>query len=490
MNNRRGELFMIRYWVFFLMALLLAAFPGGAEASPIPLRGVVEGFYGTPWSQRDRLDMMKFCGEQGLNAYIYAPKDDPYHRERWREPYPGDRLKKLEKLVQTAKQNGVEFIFAISPGMDLRFDGTGGEEDRKIMLRKLESMYALGVRSFAIFFDDIKGMTEKSSVDGKDAHQQAEFINEIQKELRGIHGDVKPFLAVPTEYFYEDMVAKDSVKPYTQVFARELSPEVTVLYTGKGVVTEGITDGEMEQVSKIYGRKLGIWWNYPVTDYQESKLALGAIVNLPKEGAPALFFNPMKHEELSKIALATGAEYAKNPGKYNADLAWNRAMKELYGDLAEDMKLFASHSRRMENSWARCGQQDGEELRREMEDFWKYWPSGGIEGQVSWFELRRKFREMDAAGERLQKKLPETILSECRPQLGLFRDLAKADEEALRLLRMYRFGNERETRSLLSELKKKYAGFVAEENSVRISEGTARKFLKETVEYVEKKLGS
>ena len=123
---------------------------------------------------------------------------------------------------------------------------------------------------------------------------------------------------------------------------------------------------ELEQADGLYGRRLGVWWNYPVTDYQEAKLALGPIVNLPKkEELPALFFNPMKHERLSKIALATGAEYAHDPEHYAPEDAWSRIIKKQYGELAADMELFASHSQRMENSWAHCGPQDAAALRRE-----------------------------------------------------------------------------------------------------------------------------
>ncbi len=46
------------------------------------MRAVVEGFYGTPWSQEERLDQIKMYGEYKMNAYIYAPKSDPYHREK------------------------------------------------------------------------------------------------------------------------------------------------------------------------------------------------------------------------------------------------------------------------------------------------------------------------------------------------------------------------------------------------------------------------
>ena len=138
------------------LAVFLMAGRAEVSAAPIPLRGVVEGFYGTPWSQEDREDMIRFCGGQGLNAYIYAPKDDPYHRARWREPYPEEKLSKLASLSKLAKTQGVRFIFAISPGLDIRFSGYQGFMDRLAMQKKIETMYRVGVRDFAIFFERIR----------------------------------------------------------------------------------------------------------------------------------------------------------------------------------------------------------------------------------------------------------------------------------------------------------------------------------------------
>ena len=45
----------------------------------LPSRGVVEGFYGTPWSHEVRMSLIDFYGRFKLNTYIYGPKDDPYH---------------------------------------------------------------------------------------------------------------------------------------------------------------------------------------------------------------------------------------------------------------------------------------------------------------------------------------------------------------------------------------------------------------------------
>ena len=51
-------------------------------------RGIVEGFFGPPWSMAHRKALFRFGAKRGMNTYLYAPKDDPYHRERWRDPYP------------------------------------------------------------------------------------------------------------------------------------------------------------------------------------------------------------------------------------------------------------------------------------------------------------------------------------------------------------------------------------------------------------------
>jgi hyaluronoglucosaminidase len=85
----------------------------------VKVRGVIEGFYGPPWSHTERLDLIRFCGEHGLNTWVHAPKDDPHHRELWRDPYPDDQLQLLSELVHEASRNEVEFVYAIAPGLDI-----------------------------------------------------------------------------------------------------------------------------------------------------------------------------------------------------------------------------------------------------------------------------------------------------------------------------------------------------------------------------------
>ena len=458
----------------FLLLLALAMFIGGgaAEAVPIPLRGVVEGFYGTPWTFEDRADILDFCRQNNLNSYIYAPKDDPYHRDKWRKPYPADKLKELRQLVAVANKNRIRFIFAVSPGLDLNYKS---DEDFRLLIRKLDTMYNIGVRDFAIFFDDLKDDKGNHHESGKN---QAEFLNRVQKNLRERYKDVAPLITVPTEYYYEDMVKGGKPKPYTRDFAETLDPRIVVLYTGRGVVCDGITDKELAEVNKIFGREVGVWWNYPVNDYsltpdgnRNVKLALGAIENLPSAKMTAIFFNPMEQVQMSKIALATGAIYANNPATYDAEQAWDKVLREQFGTLAPAMKIFAEHSRHMENSWAKVGPPDAIEFATLAHNLLY---DMGKKSFVDFKPLEQKIDELERATNLLLRRLPKKYLAECKPQLEQLKRIANADKVALESLKAGRLDP---TLKILRE------EIAANEKQAVISEEAARKFIDDVIKF-------
>ena len=456
--------------------LLVISIQCAAQAAPIPVRGVVEGFYGNPWTQKQRVDMMAFCEAHGLNAYIYAPKDDPYHREKWREPYPEVQLKKLAQLVGEAKKHDVRFIYALSPGLDVSYKLIHGVMDREKLLEKLDSVYALGVRDFAVFFDDI---TEKDGVG------QAELLRWIDERFVKAHGDVSPLITVPTEYFLLDMRdANGRVKKYTKDFSSGLPVDVTPLFTGDGVARGGLSEKSLDEAAAFYGRRFGLWWNYPVNDYMEAKLALGPVDGLPKSGnLPAIFFNPMTFSETSKIALATGAAYALAPESYESQIAWEKAIREQYGELAPQMELFADQSQHLENNWANIGRKDGEKLRAEMDELWRAWPKGeGIDARLA--NLRQKFGALADAAKTLQGELPGRQKCECRRQLKQLERLAEADILALDLLEALRSGDKKRVKKLTAKLEKQTKIITDNEAKGKISEATCRAFLEETLRCV------
>ena len=457
---------------FFITLILFAAIANSAAAVPIPLRGVVEGFYGTPWTFEDRADIIDFCRKNNLNSYIYAPKDDPYHREQWRKPYPADKLAELQNLVAIAKNDNVRFIFAISPGLDLKYKDDG---DFRLLIKKFDAMYQIGVRDFAIFFDDLKDDKGRHHESGK---LQAEFLNRVQKNLHERYKDVAPLIMVPTEYFYLDMIKGDKLTAYTRDLAENLDPRIVILYTGRGVVCDGITDKELAEVNKIFGREVGVWWNYPVNDYpltpdgnRNVKLALGAIEKLPTGKMTTIFFNPMGQVQLSKVAIATGAIYANNPATYDEDQAWDKVLWEQFGNLAPSMKIFAEHSRHMENWWAKVGAPDAPEFATAA---YLLVNDMGKKNFIDFEPLEKQIDEMERAANTLLNRLPEKYLAECRPQLEQFKRLANADRVALESLK---------SGQLDPRLKILREEIAANEKLAIVSELAARKFIDDVINF-------
>lgn len=156
----------------------------------LPNRGVVEGFYGTPWSHEVRLSLIDFYGKFKMNSYLYGPKDDPYHScPNWRLPYPEKEAQHIKELVDACNRNYVDFVWAIHPGQDIKWN----EEDYQNLINKFNWMYDLGVRHFAIFFDDISG-------EGTNPLKQTELLNRLTEEFVKVKGDVSPLTVCPTDY--------------------------------------------------------------------------------------------------------------------------------------------------------------------------------------------------------------------------------------------------------------------------------------------------
>lgn len=286
----------------------------------VAFRGVVEGFYGTPWSQEARLSQLDFYGKYKMNVYIYGPKDDPYHRDKWRVEYPEAEAKKLQVLLERAKMRGVNFYWAIHPGVDIKWT----TEDRDALMAKLEKMYQLGVRSFAVFFDDIWG-------EGAKADKQAELLNYVDANFVQKKHDVAPLVLCPTIY---NRAWSGNGDKYLLTLGENLNKGIEVMWTGNSVV-HCIDRESMEWINDRIKRKGYIWWNYPVSDYVRDHILLGPTYGNGLDIAPLLsgfVSNPMEHAEASKISLYSIADYTWNMKHYDQKTSWERAIRAMYPD--------------------------------------------------------------------------------------------------------------------------------------------------------------
>ncbi len=293
-------------------------------------RGVIEGFYGNPWSHQDRLRQFDFYGKYKMNTYVFGPKDDPYHRARWREPYPEKEAAQLKELVDAAHRNRVKFVWAIHPAGDIRWC----LEDSVNVAKKLELMYDMGIRSFAVFFDDVWG-------EGARGEKQAGLLNYLTDVFVRKHKDVEPLIMCPSQY-NKGWTSGD----YLDILGNDMYPEVRIMWTGNSVV-DMIEENDMQWINDRIKRKAYIWLNYPVNDYCGSRMLMGKTygngLNI-NDMVSGFCANPMEYAEASKVSLYSIADYTWNMPAYNSVESWERAMRALMPTCADAFRVFCENN--------------------------------------------------------------------------------------------------------------------------------------------------
>ena len=314
---------------FPVLTLVFALFGFNlSPAAPARFRqvGVIEGFYGTPWSHQDRIDMLEFMGGVGMTTYYYAPKDDPYHREKWREPYPAGKLEQFRELLAAARKYKIDIYFALSPGLTMVYSDPG---DFQALTAKLDAMSALGFSHFALFFDDVPPvLTNQQDRErfGSTAAAQAFVIGKTQEHILAKGADL---VVCPTTY-----TNAWGDRGYLRELGGSVDARMPFFWTGIDVVAPEFTSAQTREWAEIMSRPPLIWDNYPANDFARWRVFLGPwrgrAAELPGLSS-GIVSNPMSQAHASMIPLATLAEYARDPAAYDPDRAMKSALARLFG---------------------------------------------------------------------------------------------------------------------------------------------------------------
>lgn len=225
----------------------------------------------------------------------------------------------------------MNFVWAIHPGKDIKWT----DADRDALIQKFEAMYQLGVRSFAVFFDDISG-------DGTDPVRQAELLNYIDNHFIQKKHDASPLVMCPTEYNKSWSNVKGG---YLTTLGEKLNPSIHVMWTGDRVIA-CIDKPTLDWINPLIKRKAYIWWNFPVNDYVRDHLLLGPVYGNAKgiqNDMSGFVSNPMEHAESSKISLYSVADYTWNLDTYDSIPSWKHAIQDLLPQKSTYLETFATH---------------------------------------------------------------------------------------------------------------------------------------------------
>ena len=277
-------------------------------------RGFIEGYYGNPWSNADRAELMRFGGDLKLNQYFFAPKDDPYHNKKWRELYPEEKLAEIRELARVGNQSKTRYVWTIHPFMNnrIRFGNEAHyQEDLATIKAKFTQLMKVGVREFGILADDAPSPVGGYNSYNRLMKDMTDWLTEMQGTYSGLR---KEMIFVPGQYWGNGR--EDELKSLNENLPHSTSMTLT---GGKiwGEVSESFLSTLKNNLSaggKTY-RPVSLWINWPVTDNSKQHLILGGgekflHPNVDPSLLSGIMLNPMQQSEPSKIALFSGAQYS------------------------------------------------------------------------------------------------------------------------------------------------------------------------------------
>jgi hyaluronoglucosaminidase len=270
------------------------------EETEDDVRGLIEGFYGTPWSWDERIEIGQVLGAAGMDTYVYAPKDDPLHRQRWREPYAEADLESFERL---ASEQPLRVGFSVSPGLSI---DPGDTADRAALLTKFEQLVERGVSLVGVLFDDLDPAPGLGAAHGS-----------VTRWLRERLDPGVELFMVPLHY------TGVSGSAYLRELDAQVPSDVTIGWTGRYVVNDTIEAAEAAAWSTaMSGRKPLLWDNTPVNDVLMAQHLFTGPLRGRDPSLPAVLSgylaNPMVQARASRPALLSAAAWLRGDDPISA----------------------------------------------------------------------------------------------------------------------------------------------------------------------------
>ena len=297
----------------------------GRVATEVEL-GLIEGYYGGPWTWPERRAQVDSLKAHGYGFYIYAPKADVFLRRRWRETPPEDTHEGLAGLAAHCRRLGVRFGVGLSP-FEIYRDFNA--EAQAALARKLAFLDEVGTQYLGVLFDDMRGDLPDL------AATQVRIVHWIAERSRASR-----LIVCPT--YYSDDAGLDryfGARPagYLEDFGAGLDPAIQIFWTGEEVCSREFSPGHLDRVAEALRRKPFLWDNYPVNDGPRMSpyLHLRAFTGRPASIGPhiaAHAVNPALQPTLSLIPALTLAESYRLGEAYQYVEAFDGAADAVLGE--------------------------------------------------------------------------------------------------------------------------------------------------------------
>lgn len=340
-----------------------AAKPKPEPHSPFVWRGVIQAAYGRQFSTAERRRLLRFIAGNGFNAYVHAPKGDPYQRTLWRDPYPPPLQAEFDAEVQLGVRLGVDWIPNVSPAApafaspgDAAPPGTtpsapicfSRASDLDQLVAKVQPFLAAGSRAVMVSFDDVKlsfSCDADAAAYGTGAvafgRAAADLLNRLDGRLQAF-GPIQLLTVAPDYYGIADT-------GFLQGFRGVLAPGIDVMWTGPNILSSPFTGADADAYARLIGREPTVWENWTADDLftypgmNPLRIFLGPYArDADVVGhVRGFFFNPANQSDLNFLPLATAGRWMLGPKRYRPRQAFLEEVSALAGSESPALRAFA-----------------------------------------------------------------------------------------------------------------------------------------------------
>ncbi len=235
--------------------------------------GYIEGYYGRLLSWDQRAFLLDHLHAEKLNTYVYAPKEDPYHRRLWKKPYPREWRTHMTRCMRQAAELKIRFVPCVAPGLSFDYRSSA---DYRLLLAKLRMFLDLGADTVAILMDDIpETLDEKHRKHFRSlGHAHGLLLDNVLSDIRSGSPGAQLWFC-PTVYTDEFSRTRINNNQYLVDLAKYKPAEIPVFWTGPHVVSQTLSRSTLHVVSRLFNKNCILWDNLYANDYCPMKLFVG-----------------------------------------------------------------------------------------------------------------------------------------------------------------------------------------------------------------------
>lgn len=266
--------------------------------------GIIEGFYGRPWSTADRVAIVRRLGEVGLETFIVAPKNDPRGFQRPRRAAAD--FADISEVARAGRDAKVRvFVSACADNVEPLVDA--GVDGIVISLDDTWTTFAPGLATFG-----------RGEAHGALAREALRRATARSRDAR--------VLLVPAIYHRRAEDLGRGAIAYLRGIAA--ATDVPVAWTGPAIFSRSITPADFARLREASGLTFWLWNNAITNDWLPlatgellgarpyQKLSFGSVDNMSpglEREVDGILLNAAREPALTHVSALCLAAWLRDP---------------------------------------------------------------------------------------------------------------------------------------------------------------------------------